>query len=58
MGAQNLTLKSALANISATKNTHKQSAVAFKVFVLWICNQHYYICGVIGIEMTYRDLPY
>jgi len=53
-----LTLKSALADISATKNTHKQSAVTFKVFVLWLYNQRYYTHDVIGIKMTYRDLPY
>jgi len=37
-----LTLKSALADISATKNARKQNAVTFEVFVLWLCNQHYY----------------
>jgi len=53
-----LTLKSALANILAAANTHKQSTVTFKVFVLWLRNQRYYTHDVIGIEMTYRDLPY
>jgi len=50
-----LSLKSALANISATTNVHKQSAVTFEVFVLWLHNEHYYTCDVIGIKMTYRD---
>jgi len=36
-------------------HTPKQSAVTFEVFVLWLCNQHYYI---IGIKMMHRDLPY
>jgi len=53
-----LTLKSALADISATTNTHKQSIVNFEVFVLWLHNQCYYTRDVIGIKMTYRDLPY
>jgi len=53
-----LTLKTALANISATTNTHKQSAVTLEVFVLWLLNQRYYIRDVIGIKMMYRDLPY
>jgi len=39
-------------------NTRKQSAVTFKVFVLWLPNQHYYTCDSIGIKMTYRDLRY
>jgi len=30
----------------------------FEVFVLWLCNQCYYTRDVIGIKMTYRDLPY
>jgi len=47
-----------LANISATKNTCKQSAVTFKVFVVWLRNQYYYTHDVIGIKMTHRDLPY
>jgi len=47
-----------LANISVTTNTHKQSTVTFEVFVLWLYNQHYYTCDIIGIKMTYRDLPY
>jgi len=42
----------------AATNTRKQSAVTFEVFVLWLCNQHYYTRDVIGIKMTYRDLPY
>jgi len=53
-----LTLKTALADILATKNTFKQSAVTFKVFVLWLRNQRYYTCDVIGIKITYRDLLY
>jgi len=28
------------------------------VFILWLCNQRYYNRDVIGIKMTYRDLPY
>jgi len=28
------------------------------VFVLWLPNQHYYTCDVIGIKMMHRDLPY
>jgi len=55
---QRLTLKTTLADISAATNTRKQSAVTFKVFVLWLPNQHYYICDSIGIKMTYRDLRY
>jgi len=47
-----------LADISATTNTGKQSAITFKVFVLWLCNRSYYTRDVIGIKMTYRDLPY
>jgi len=47
-----------LADISAATNTHKQSAVTFEVFVLWLCNQHSYTCDVIGIKMLHRDLPY
>jgi len=50
-----LTLKTTLSNISAATNTCEQSSVAFKVFVIWQC---YYTRDVIGIEMTYRDLPY
>jgi len=50
-----LTLKSALADISAATNTCKQSAVTFEVFVLWLSSQCYYTCDVIGM---YRDLPY
>jgi len=50
-----LTLKTALANISAATNTRKQSTVAFKVFVLWLHNQCYYTCDVLGIKMTYKD---
>jgi len=53
-----LTLKSALADISVATNTRKQSAVTFEVFVLWLRNQCYYTRDVIGIKMTYRDLPY
>jgi len=53
-----LTLKTTLADISATTNARKQSAVTFKVSVLWLRNQHYYNCDVTGIKMTYRDLPY
>jgi len=37
-----ITIKSALADILATTNTRKQSAVTFEVFVLWLRNQHYY----------------
>jgi len=51
-------LSTALANISATTNTLKQSAVTFEVFVLWLCNQCYYTHDVIGIKMTHRNLPY
>jgi len=47
-----------LANILAATHTHKQSAVTFEVFVLWLRNQRYYTRDVIGIKMTYRDLPY
>jgi len=36
-------------------HTHKQSALSFK---LWLRNQHYYACDVIGIKMTHRDLQY
>jgi len=36
----------------------KQNGVTLEVFVLWLCNQHYYTCDVIGIKMTYRDLLY
>jgi len=36
----------------------KQSDITFEVFVLWLCNQHYYTHDAIGIKMTYRDLPY
>jgi len=53
-----LTLKTTLADISAAKSTRKQSAVTFEVFVLWLHNQRYYSCDVIGIKMMYRDLPY
>jgi len=53
-----LTLKTALADISAATNTRKQSAVIFKVFVLWLRNQRYYPHDVIGIKMAHRDLPY
>jgi len=53
-----LTLKSALADISAATNTCKQSAVTFEVFVLCLCNQRYYTRDVLGIKMTHRDLPY
>jgi len=42
----------------AAKNTCKQNTVTLKVFVLWLCNQRYYTHDVIGIKMTYRDLPY
>jgi len=28
------------------------------MFVLWLHNQRYYTRDVIGIKMTYRDLPY
>jgi len=41
--------------MSAAAHARKQSAITFKVFVLWLCNQHYYTRDV--IEM-YRDLPY
>jgi len=53
-----LNLKSALADILAAMLTCKQSAVAFKVIVLWLCNQHLYTRDVIGIKMTNRDLLY
>jgi len=53
-----LTLKTALADKSAATNAHKQNAVTFEVFVLWLHNQCYYTCDAIGIKMTYRDLPY
>jgi len=36
----------------------KQRAVTFEVFVLWLRNQCYYTRDVIGIKMTYSDLPY
>jgi len=52
-----LTLKSALADISAATNTCKQSTATFEVFVLWLCNRRYYTRDVIGIKMTYRDYP-
>jgi len=42
----------------AATNTCKQSAVTFKVFVLWLLNQCYYTRDVIGIKLVYRDLPY
>jgi len=44
-----LILKTTFADISAAVNTRKQSAVTFKVFVLWLHNQRYYTCDVIGI---------
>jgi len=44
-----LNLKSALVDILAA---HKQSTVTFEVFVLWLHNQHYYTCGVIGIKIA------
>jgi len=47
-----------LADILAATNTRKQRAVTFKLFVLWLYNQWYYTRDVIGIKMTYRDLPY
>jgi len=53
-----LTLKSTLVNISATKNTRKQSTVTFKLFVLWLHNQCYYTHDAIGIKITHGDLPY
>jgi len=53
-----LTLKTALADISATTNTQKQSAVTLKVFVLWLHNQCYYVRDALGIKMRQRDLPY
>jgi len=34
------------------RQTHKQSTVTFKVFVLWLHNQHYYTRDVIGICRT------
>jgi len=39
-------------------HTHKQSTVTSKVFVLWLCNQHYYTRDAIAIKMTHRDLSY
>jgi len=39
-------------------HTCEQSTVTFEVFVIRLCNQRYYACDVIGIKMTYRDLPY
>jgi len=42
----------------AATNTGKQSAVTFEVFVLWLLNQWYYACDVMGIKMMHRDLPY
>jgi len=45
-----LTLKSAKADISAATNAHKQNAVTFEVFVLWLCNQHYYARDVMGLK--------
>jgi len=53
-----LTLKTTFADILAATNTHKQSAVTFEVFVLWLHNQCYHTCDVIGIKMMHRDLPY
>jgi len=53
-----LTLKSALADISATTNTCKQCTVTSQVFVLWLRKQCYYTRDVVGIKMTYSDLPY
>jgi len=47
-----------LADILAATNARKQSAVTFKVFALWLCNQYCYTFDVIGIKMTYRDFPY
>jgi len=38
-------------------NTRKQSAVTFEVFVLWLCNQHYYTHDVIGIKMMHGIYP-
>jgi len=40
-------------------NACKQSIVTYEVFVLWLHNQHHYNThDLIGIKMTYRDLPY
>jgi len=47
-----LNLKSSLVDILAAMHTHKQSTVTFKVFVLWLHNQHYNNCGVIGIKIA------
>jgi len=44
--------------ISVALYVRKQSAVTFKVFIVWLSNQHYYTCDVIGIKMMHRDLPY
>jgi len=42
----------------AATNTRKQSTVTFEVFVLWLCNQCCYTRDLIGLKMTYKDLPY
>jgi len=47
-----LTLKSKLTDISAATHTRKQSTVNFQVFILWLCNQHYYTRDAIGIKIT------
>jgi len=39
-------------------HTRRQSAVTFEMFAVRLHNQHYYTHDVIGIKMTYRDLPY
>jgi len=47
-----------LLNPHRSKNTFKQNTITFKVFVLWLRNQHYYTHNAIEIKMKYRDLPY
>jgi len=56
-----LTLTSALSDILAAMNTCKQSAVTFEVFVLWLCDQHYYthdVMGHLGIYPRYEGLKH
>jgi len=51
-----LTFESVLADILATTNTRKQSAVTLLLKCLFygFNNQHYYTCDIIGIKMTYK----
>jgi len=52
-----LTLKTALTGVLAATNTRKQSTITFEVFVVWLRNQHYYICDVIGIKWRIGIYP-